>query len=267
MNLKINKGQISIEMIVILAVLIIAAILVGVLVINSSNRSIDSADETNQQIDSTVEGYVETLKAYKEDGSVPTTPPPADTFTATITSPSVNVNFLNTGNIDLDMTSEHGANPITCLWTYSPVGMQINGCSGQVLAASSVGLGLNKTITLNATDAYGNISTDTVNVNIYEEDISGGIIVSPSDGDFICKHNKIVLVSNTADFDPNGLVCVWKIGTTTLPFVDGCANYTTPDMGSVYGNDNTNISLEITNTLGQRGQENIEVVINASNCL
>lgn len=265
MNLKINKGQISIEMIVILAVLIIAAILVGVLVINSSNRSIDSADETNQQIDSTVEGYVETLKAYKEDGSVPTTPPPADTFTATITSPSVNVNFLNTDNIDLDMTSEHGANPITCLWTYSQVGMPINGCSEHVLA-SSVGLGLNKTITLKATDADGNISTDTVNVNIYKKDIFVGIIDSPSDGDFICKLNKIVLVSDTADFDPDGLVCVWKIGTTTLPPVDGCADYTTPDIGGVYGNGITNISLEITNTLGQRGQENIEVVINASNC-
>jgi len=263
MNLKLNKGQISIEMIIILAVLIIAAILVGVLVINSSNKSIDSADETNQQIDNTVEGYVETLKAYRGEETLPT-PPLPDVFSATIISPLDSESFLNKAGviITLDATFVNGTPPVTCKW-YHGANLLSSDCTDSLLAIN-IGSGVDN-LTLTATDSDGNVADDMSSLSIFDEFVNGNLILNPPNGDLICNTDQIFLhVQNSDFYMDGGFSCTWTIGGNTLNSTS-CA-FLTSEIASVYGNGNVDISVEVTNDLGQTGTDAITVNIDYVNC-
>jgi len=65
MKLNKQKGQISIELIIILAILIVAAIILGILLINSANKSIDTADNTGEQVDDAATGFIHDMNVYQ----------------------------------------------------------------------------------------------------------------------------------------------------------------------------------------------------------
>ncbi|MDD3178370.1 MAG: hypothetical protein PHR26_02520 [Candidatus ainarchaeum sp.] len=69
-NSKKKKAQVSIELIVILAVLIVGAIFVGIVIINSSNKNIDSASKTASSSEDVVNNFLNEVSNLNSSSNV-----------------------------------------------------------------------------------------------------------------------------------------------------------------------------------------------------
>jgi uncharacterized protein (UPF0333 family) len=65
MNSK--KGQLSVEMIIIIGVIILIAIVVGALFIGSSDNAIDNTSDLTDQVNGSVDNFTEQLDQYNSD--------------------------------------------------------------------------------------------------------------------------------------------------------------------------------------------------------
>jgi hypothetical protein len=125
MSYKEQKGQVSIEILILLAILIISAIVLTVVLINAYNKNIEQTDDISSQKDGIVDTFVDDLNSYNENntGGSGTTPPVPDLFDAWIDSPFNNSEHIRDQDIDFIADYENQDGAVNCEWLYKTSSM------------------------------------------------------------------------------------------------------------------------------------------------
>lgn len=111
-----KKGQVSVEIIILVGMLIIGAIVLSVALINSYNKNISTSDDSLKKQSSIVDTFV---TDYDQISSGSSTNPPSEedpAFNITLVSPSNNGTYPP-GAIPFEITYSNNQGQVTCSWT------------------------------------------------------------------------------------------------------------------------------------------------------
>jgi len=149
---KRNKGQVSIEMVIMLGILVLGAITLSVLLINSYNKNINQTDDVVKKKGVLVDDFLNDL-----NNTNPNNPNQAPSLNALVTAP-VNNSYYNVGvNIPFIVNFDANVGNVNCDWTLSRV---ISGVDSVVDAFN--GCNLTRQISASGTYTTSVVVTDDV---------------------------------------------------------------------------------------------------------
>lgn len=227
------KGQVSIEILILIAILIISAIVLTVVLINAYNKNIDQADNISSQKDGIVDNFVDDLNTYTTNNpggnNGGATPPVPEPFNAWISSPANNSQHIRNNSVDFSVDYENEEGPVTCTWSFEKGGSEFTGpptnqCNFQY---SFSGID-NYSASVNISDGT-TITNDSVDFEIVNDTALGSVAIdSPANNSL---HSKGTLVNFTASRSPGAVLikdCTWKYSEVGLPvtfsFDSSCTN-------------------------------------------
>jgi uncharacterized protein (UPF0333 family) len=124
--MRLNKGQVSIEVIILLGILILGAIVVSILLIGSYEKNVTQADDVDTKVTNLVDGFVDDLD---KDAS--------PDFVVSVVNPIHLKNYNLSGNLNITIPfkvdSDYNQGSVICNWTVTKdgLGFTLNSCDTQ----------------------------------------------------------------------------------------------------------------------------------------
>lgn len=108
-----KKGQVSIELIILVGMLIIGAVVLSVTLISSYNKNIETTDDTAKKQSNLVDNFVDDLDDVQSGSSAEQ----VNQFSVTISNPRP-ISYLP-GNVSFNIFYDYNVGPVTCEWDLS----------------------------------------------------------------------------------------------------------------------------------------------------
>ncbi len=121
-----KKGQVSIELIILVGMLIIGAVVLSVTLISSYKKNIETTDDTAKKQSNLIDNFVEDLDDVQSGNSGGQ----INQFSVTLTNPRP-ISYPP-GNVSFNISYDYNVGPVTCNWDLSSMtyGEQnFQGCS------------------------------------------------------------------------------------------------------------------------------------------
>ncbi len=191
-----SKGQVSIEVLIVLAILVVGGVVFGIYYINHLNTSIKESDQTGG-LGTAVDSFVNSLD---QNETITTT----GRLSIQITSPTITT-FTVGSAINFIATATEANGTVRCDWNYGTTRFQTNSCN---FIYSSLPVGIH-TITVRATDNRYT-ATDTKQITINPTVPSFNVqIINP--GTTIYVGQSTVFSATAQGALPGDYNCSWKL--------------------------------------------------------
>lgn len=264
---RLKKGQVSIELIIILAVLIIGAILVGVVLINSSNKNIESAANTSNSTSEVTQNFINDVESQLGNDDPNLEPIPGQlSVSITYPSSSKDYNIAANDSISFSATVSNYSGSYDCNWY---VGSNLlyelqNTCDGEdiLLPDDNFPNADNYVISVSVKDSDENTANDTVTISVVDNELTPDPlnvnITNPSNSTNSWTTGLTYSLNAEVNGNSGDYTCDWNIDNLNiLSKTNSCnGSYTTlcSDIGT-----NKNLIVNINNN---GSEESDSVILN-----